>query len=91
MKPPVTVWAVDPPGSSTSTDSSVLAGFAAMISFIIYVSLGDPNAGGSPSCGGATTAADLEQPGGMLEALGTLSSLAGIVLLSLWVMAAPGD
>lgn len=68
----------------------IMAGFAALISVFIYTSLDEPGAAVGPA-GGGTTKADLEQPGGMLEALGSVSTLAGIVLLSLWAIAAASD
>lgn len=71
----------------------VLAGFSVLISYFIYSSLADPSAAAGPAGpgGAATTAADLEQAGGMIHALGTISTLAGIVVLSLWAIAAASD
>jgi ABC-2 type transport system permease protein len=68
----------------------LMTGFAAMISVFIYTSLGSTEAR-IPGGGGVTTAADIAQPGGMLSALGSVGSLAGIVLLSLWAIAAASD
>ncbi|MFK7919858.1 MAG: hypothetical protein AB8G14_17415 [Ilumatobacter sp.] len=68
----------------------VLAAFSVLISLFIYSSLSDASTNTGPGFG-ATTAADLEQPGGMLHALGSVSTLAGIVLLSLWAIAAASD
>jgi ABC-2 type transport system permease protein len=68
----------------------LMAGFAAMISVFIYTSLGDTEAA-IPGGGGVTTAADIAQPGGMLSAVGSVGSLAGIVLLSLWAIATASD
>lgn len=71
----------------------VLAFFSVLISDFIYSSLADPSAAdGPPGPGGrATTAADLEQAGGMIHPLGSISTLAGIVVLSLWAIAAASD
>ena len=71
----------------------VLAFFSALISYFIYSSLADPGATAGPpgAAGRATTAADLEQAGGMIHALGSISTLAGIVVLSLWAIAAASD
>jgi hypothetical protein len=67
-----------------------LAVFAATISYFIYSSL--PDAGSAETRRpGATTAADLEQPGGMIYALGPISTIAGVILLSLWALAAASD
>lgn len=71
----------------------VLAFFSVLISYFIYSSLADPSADAGPQGprGGPTTAADLEQAGGMIHALGSISTLAGIVVLSLWAIAAASD
>ena len=71
----------------------VLAFFAVLISYFIYSSLADPSsADGLAGPGRApTTAADLEQAGGMIDALGSISTLAGIVVLSLWAIATASD
>jgi ABC-2 type transport system permease protein len=68
----------------------IMAGFAGMISVFIYMSLGSSDQVGPPG-GGVTTVADIAQPGGMLAALGSVGSLAGIVLLSLWAIATASD
>lgn len=70
----------------------VMAGFAALISVFIFTSLDSTTDTAAPGPGGAfATAADIAQPGGFLAALGTVSDLAGIVLLSLWAIAAASD
>lgn len=71
----------------------VLAFFSALISYFIYSSLAEPSAAAGPAGPGRgpTTAADLEQAGGMIHALGSISTLAGIVVLSLWAIAAASD
>ncbi len=69
--------------------TGIMAGFAAVISVFIYTSLDSPDAASGPVAG--STIADIEQPGGMLEALGSVSSLVGVVLLSLWAIAAASD
>ncbi len=67
----------------------VLSFFSVLISYFIYSSLADPTAAAGPP--GRTTAADLEQAGGMIHALGSISTLAGIVVLSLWAIATASD
>ncbi|MCP4085086.1 MAG: hypothetical protein GY745_08565 [Actinomycetia bacterium] len=71
----------------------ILAFFSVLISYFIYSSLAEPSATAGPPGprGAATTAADLEQAGGMIHALGSISTLAGIVVLSLWAIAAASD
>ena len=69
----------------------LMAGFALMISVFIYTSLGSGDQGMQPGGGAVTTVADIAQPGGMLAALGSVGSLAGIVLLSLWAIATASD
>ena len=67
-----------------------LAVFAATISYFIYSSLLDPGSAETRRPG-ATTTADLEQPGGMIHALGPISTITGVILLSLWALAAASD
>ena len=67
-----------------------LAVFAATISYFIYSSLPDPGSAETRRPG-ATTTADLEQPGGMIYALGPISTITGVILLSLWALAAASD
>lgn len=71
----------------------LMAGFAALISVFIFTSLDSSTdaAAAGPGAGAFTTAADIAQPGGFLAALGTVSDLAGIVLLSLWAIATASD
>ncbi len=73
----------------------LMAGFAALISVFIFTSLEDSSATATtaaPGPGGAfATAAEIAEPGGFLIPLGTVSDLAGIVLLSLWAIAAASD
>jgi len=69
--------------------TGIMAGFAAVISIFIYTSLDNPDAASGPVAG--STTADIEQPGGMLEALGSVSSLVGVVLLSVWAIATASD
>lgn len=70
----------------------VLAGFAAMISVFIFTA--SDGAGGEtagPGGGAFASAVEIAEPGGFLVSLGTLSDLAGIVLLSVWAIAAASD
>ena len=64
--------------------------FAATISYFIYSSLSDAGSAETRRPG-ATTAADIEQPGGMIYALGPISTITGVILLSLWALAAASD
>jgi ABC-2 type transport system permease protein len=69
----------------------LMAGFAVMISVFIYTSLGSADQAMQPGGGPGVAVADVAQPGGMLAALGSVGSLAGIVLLSLWAIATASD
>ncbi len=72
----------------------LMAGFAALISVFIYTSARTV-AGAAPRTpgpgGGFATVAQIAKPGGFLTALGTVSSLAGTVLLALWAIAGASD
>lgn len=68
-----------------------MAGFAVMISVFIYTSLDSASQAMPPGGAGTMTVADIAAPGGMLAALGSVGSLAGIVLLSLWAIATASD
>jgi ABC-2 type transport system permease protein len=72
----------------------VTAVFAALISVFVYTAASDV-ATGAPPVGPAArrfaTVADIAEPGGFLTALATVSTLAGIVLLSLWALAVAND
>ncbi|MFW2380843.1 MAG: hypothetical protein ACN4GZ_03720, partial [Acidimicrobiales bacterium] len=69
----------------------LMAGFAVLISVFIYTSLDSSTQAMPPGGAGATTVADIAAPGGMLAALGSIGTLAGIVLLSLWAIATASD
>ena len=71
----------------------VTAGFAALVSVFVYTSATDVPSGtpAAGSRGSFASVADIAQPGGFLTALATVSTLAGIVLLALWAIAAAGD
>ncbi|NOX28626.1 MAG: hypothetical protein GXP35_01025 [Actinobacteria bacterium] len=70
----------------------VMASFAALISVFIFTAADSSGSDVSGPGGGAfANAAEIAQPGGFLVSLETLSSLAGIVLLSLWAIAAASD
>ena len=69
-----------------------MAGFGAMISIFIFTSANDStDTVQSGPGGGFASAAEISQPGGFLTALGTTSQIAGLVLLSLWAIAAASD
>jgi ABC-2 type transport system permease protein len=66
---------------------------AAIVSIFIFTSAEDPTAA-SPSAGEgppAFTVAEIASPGGFLTALSTVSTLAGLILLVLWAIAAATD
>lgn len=67
--------------------------FAALISVFIYSAAEDGSSVGGGPGGGArfTTIAELAAPGGFIIPLATISTLAGIVLLALWALAAATD
>lgn len=71
----------------------LMAGFAAMISVFIFTSVDGSSTDAAAAPGGGTfaNATEIAEPGGFLVSLGTLSDLAGIVLLSLWAIAAASD
>ncbi len=69
----------------------LMAGFAAMISIFIFTSANEPADTAQAGPAAFASATDLSDPGGFLTALGTTSQLAGIVLLSLWAIAAASD
>lgn len=71
----------------------LMALFAALVSIFIFTSAADPTAGSPPSeqGGRAYTVAEIASPGGFLTALSTVSTLAGVILLSLWAIAAASD
>jgi ABC-2 type transport system permease protein len=71
----------------------LMALFAALVSIFIFTSAEDPTAA-PPSAGEgppAFTIAEIASPGGFLTALSTVSTLAGVILLSLWAIAAASD
>jgi ABC-2 type transport system permease protein len=71
-----------------------MAASAALVCWFVYSSaIDDPAtaaAAGAPDQAVAT-AAEIAEPGGFLTALGTVSTLAGVVLLSLWAIATARD
>ena len=71
----------------------LMALFAALVSIFIFMSAEDPTAASPPSeqGGRAFTVAEIASPGGFLTALSTVSTLAGVILLSLWAIAAASD
>ena len=70
----------------------LMAGFGVLISIFIFTSADDSTEAvqGGPGRGFAS-AAEISTPGGFLTALGTTSQIAGLVLLSLWAIAAASD
>lgn len=66
----------------------VMALFAGLVSIFIFTSVGS-----SPSeqGGRAFTVAEVAAPGGFLTALSAVSTLAGVILLVLWAIAAASD
>ena len=73
----------------------LMAGFAALVSVFIYTSASTVATPAPPQPGPtgrfAVTAAQIAEPGGFLTALGTVSTLAGVILLALWAMCAASD
>lgn len=72
----------------------VMAGFAALISIFIFTSAKTATVNQPPEFGqgpGSFTVAQIASPGGFLTALGTVSRLAGVVLLALWAIAVATD
>ena len=69
-----------------------MAGFGAIISIFIFTSASDTTGTAQTGRGGGfASAAEISQPGGFLTALGTTSQIAGLVMLSLWAIAAASD
>ena len=68
----------------------VMALAAAIVSIFIFTSAEDPTAAPPTSGEGppAFTVAEIASPGGFLTALSTVSTLAGVMLLVLWAIAA---
>jgi ABC-2 type transport system permease protein len=72
----------------------VMAGFAALVSIFIFTAAENTTVNQSPALGqgsGSFTVAQIASPGGFLTALGTVSRLAGVVLLALWAIAVATD
>ena len=71
----------------------VMALFAALVSVFIFTSAEDPTAAAPTSGEGppSFTIAEIASPGGFLTALSTVSTLAGVILLVLWAIAAATD
>jgi hypothetical protein len=71
----------------------VMALFAALVSVFIFTSAEDPTAAAPTSGEGppSFTVAEIASPGGFLTALSTVSTLAGVILLVLWAIAAASD
>lgn len=72
----------------------VMAGFAALVSIFIFTSAKTTLAAQSPALGqgpGSFTIAQIAAPGGFFTALGTVSRLAGVILLALWAIAMATD
>lgn len=71
----------------------VMALFAALVSVFIFTSAEDPTAAAPTSGEGppSFTVAEIASPGGFLTALSTVSTLAGVILLVLWAIAAATD
>jgi ABC-2 type transport system permease protein len=71
----------------------VTALFAALVSVFIFTSAEDPTAAPPTSGEGppSFTIAEIASPGGFLTALSTVSTLAGVILLVLWAIAAATD
>lgn len=73
----------------------VMAGSAALVSAFIFTAAKNVSADAArvpgPAGRGFLTVAELAEPGGFLGALGTVGTLAGVVLLALWGIAAAGD
>jgi ABC-2 type transport system permease protein len=72
----------------------VMAGFAALVSIFIFTSATNTPVSGPPALEqgrGAYTVAQIASPDGFLTPLGTVSSLAGVILLALWAIAMATD
>ena len=72
----------------------VMAGFAALVSIFIFTSAEQTPVSAPPAVGqgpGAYTVAEIASPDGFLTALGTVSRLAGVILLALWAIAMATD
>src|SRR5262249_4170565 len=72
----------------------VMAGFAALVSIFIFTSARATPVNQPPALGQGPrsfTVAQIASPGGFLTALGTVSRLAGVVLLALWAIAVATD
>lgn len=69
-----------------------MAGFGAMISILIFTTATDAAPTAQAGRGrGFMSIAEISEPGGFLTALGTTSQISGLVLLSLWAIAAASD
>jgi ABC-type transport system involved in multi-copper enzyme maturation permease subunit len=72
----------------------VMAGFAALVSIFIFTSAEETPVSASPALApgpGAYTVAQIARPDGFLTALGTVSRLAGVILLALWAITMATD
>jgi ABC-2 type transport system permease protein len=72
----------------------VMAGFAALVSIFIFTSAKTALASQPPAIGqgpSSFTVAQLAAPGGFITSLGTVSRLAGVILLALWAIAMATD
>jgi len=71
----------------------VMALFAALVSIFIFTSAEEARIAPPSSEQGAPsiTVAEIASPGGFLSALSTVSTLAGVILLVLWAIAAAND
>ena len=67
-----------------------MAGFGALISVFVFTANDSAETTTGPG-DGFGSAVDISQPGGFLAALGTTSQIAGLMLLSLWAIAAASD
>ena len=70
-----------------------MAASAGLVSWFVYSSATDPvtAAAAGPPDQAVATVAEIAEPGGFLTALGTISTLAGVVLLTLWAIATVRD
>ena len=72
----------------------VMAGFAALVSIFIFTSAKTTVVAQPPELGrgpGSFTVAQIASPGGFLTALGTVSRLAGVIMLAMWAIAMATD
>lgn len=72
----------------------VMAVAAGFVSVFIYTSAHNAGPASGPAVGpgsGTPTVGEIAQPGGFLTALGTVSNLAGLVLLVVWAIAVAND